>query len=73
MVSFGLDQGQLGPSSDTTQLVEPTSGNTGLALCMVANARKIPLTVPISLKVPAEKRNALKLFGAEVLELEDDL
>lgn len=58
---------------DATKLVEPTSGNTGLGLQMVANAWKIPLTVPISTRVPAEKRNTLKFMGAELIELDDEL
>jgi len=73
MLSYAEDTGRIGPGSNTVQLVEPTSGNTGLALAMVANARKLPLTVPISLKVPAEKRSSLKFFGADVIEIEDDL
>ena len=47
--------------------------SNGFQTVQVSNARKIPLTVPISLKVPAEKRNSLKFFGATVIELEDDL
>jgi len=53
--------------------VEPTSGNTGLGLVMMANTRGLPLTVPISTRVPAEKRNALKLMGAKLIELDDEL
>jgi len=60
-------------TKDTQQLVEPTSGNTGLGLIMMANTRRLPLTVPISTRVPAEKRNALKLMGAKLIELDDDL
>jgi cysteine synthase len=33
----------------------------------------LKLTVTISTKVPEEKRNMLKFFGAEVIEIEDDL
>jgi len=64
------DKGLIGPG---TKLVEPTSGNTGLGMIMMANSRKIPLTVPISTRVPAEKRNALKLMGAKLIELDDEL
>ena len=70
MVGYETDVGRI---DEKQHLVEPTSGNTGLALAMVANRRNLPLTVPISLKVPLEKRNALKFFGADVIELEDDL
>jgi len=55
------------------RLVEPTSGNTGLGLAMVANARRYPLTTPLSDAIPLEKRTMLRFFGATVEELEDDL
>ena len=54
-------------------LVEPTSGNTGMALAMLANARKLPFTATLSLAIPEEKRAALRAFGAELIELSDDL
>ena len=55
------------------QLVEPTSGNTGMALAMIANAKGYSLTTPISSEVPLEKRTMLRFFGADVIELEDTL
>ena len=55
------------------QLVEPTSGNTGLGLAMIANASKYSLTTPLSSAIPVEKKTMLRLFGAKVEELEDDL
>src|SRR5688572_26357908 len=54
-------------------LVEPTSGNTGLGLAMIANAKKLNLTACLSLAIPAEKRWALRAFGAKLVELDDDL
>ena len=54
-------------------LVEPTSGNTGLGLAMIANAKKLNLTACLSLAIPAEKRWALRAFGAKLVELNDDL
>ena len=59
--------------SSSQKLVEPTSGNTGFALAMVANARGYSLTTPMSNQIPVEKRTALRLAGADVLELEDSL
>ena len=35
MLSYAEDTGRIGPGSNTVQLVETTSGNTGLALAMV--------------------------------------
>ncbi len=54
-------------------LVEPTSGNTGMALSLLANAARLPFTATLSLAIPEEKRSALRLFGAELVELSDDL
>jgi cysteine synthase/rhodanese-related sulfurtransferase len=55
------------------RLVEPTSGNTGLGLAMVANANGYRLTTPLSSAIPEEKRSLLRFFGANVEELDDDL
>lgn len=59
--------------SESQELVEPTSGNTGLGLAMIANARGYSLTTPVSNQIPLEKRTMLRFFGADVLELDDDL
>ena len=68
-----LDAEDSGRMSSSQKLVEPTSGNTGFALAMVANARGYSLTTPMSNQIPVEKRTALRLAGADVLELEDSL
>lgn len=70
LVRTALDERHVKPGE---RLVEATSGNTGIGLAMAANAMGLSLTVPISTRVPAEKRNALRFFGAEVIELEDSL
>ncbi len=54
-------------------LVEPTSGNTGMGLAMLANVKKVGFTACLSLAIPAEKRAALRIFGAKLVELNDDL
>lgn len=54
-------------------LVEPTSGNTGLGLVMVANARRYGFSAVMSKAIPQEKRDSLRLFGTDLVELDDDL
>ncbi len=67
------DADEKGLLGEGQQLVEPTSGNTGMGLAMLANARGYRLTTPLSSKIPAEKRIMLRMFGTNVEELEDDL
>ena len=55
------------------KLVEPTSGNTGMGLAMISNVKGYSLTTPLSSAIPLEKRIMLRFFGADVLELDDDL
>jgi cysteine synthase/rhodanese-related sulfurtransferase len=54
-------------------LVEPTSGNTGMGLAMMSNARGYHFTATLSNAIPLEKRQALRLFGTNLIELDDDL
>ena len=67
------DADEKGLLSEGQQLVEPTSGNTGMGLAMLANAKGYSLTTPLSNKIPAEKRVMLRMFGTNVEELDDDL
>jgi cysteine synthase len=67
------DADEKGLLSEGQQLVEPTSGNTGMGLAMLANAKGYTLTTPLSNKIPAEKRVMLRMFGTNVEELDDDL
>jgi len=70
MVREAEDRGAL---SAGAKLVEPTSGNTGMGLAMVGNAKGYPLTTPLSSAIPQEKRSVLRFFGADVIELSDAL
>ena len=55
-------KGLLGPGKE---LVEPTNGNTGIALAFVAAAKRIPLTMPKTMSI--ERRNLMLAFGAKLL------
>ena len=64
MVDALQEQGKIGPDP---VLVEPTSGNTGIALAMVCAARgiKIILTMPETMSI--ERRMLLRAYGAELV------
>jgi cysteine synthase len=49
-------------------ILEPTSGNTGISLAMVARRRGYRLTVVMPDNVTAERRQLLELFGAEIID-----
>ena len=67
------DAEERGTLGKVTKLVEPTSGNTGFGLAMIANAKGYSLRAPLSTMIPLEKRAVLRFFGADLVELEDTL
>lgn len=58
---------------DLPEIVEPSSGNTAIALAALAAPRGKKLTVTIPDGVPEEKKVILRMLGAEVWETPDDL
>jgi len=67
------DAEERGVLSAGKRLVEPTSGNTGFGLAMIGNAKGYPLQTPLSAAIPLEKRTVLRLFGSDVVEMDDTL
>ena len=57
-------RGLLGPGKE---LVEPTSGNTGIALAFVAAARGIPITLTMPDTMSIERRKLLLAYGARLV------
>src|SRR5512138_1341669 len=64
MVWDAEKRGVLGPGKE---LVEPTSGNTGIALAYVAAARGYPITLTMPETMSIERRKVLKILGAKLI------
>ena len=64
MIDAAQDAGLIGPD---TVIVEPTSGNTGIALAMVCAARGIPIVLTMPETMSVERRMLLRAYGAELV------
>jgi cysteine synthase len=61
--------GELEPGRE---LLEPTSGNTGIALALVAKLKGYPLTCVMPENATEERRQLLRLFGARIVDSPGD-
>ncbi|MBU2811052.1 cysteine synthase CysM [Acidithiobacillus thiooxidans] len=64
MIRRALERGTI---TTSTRLIEPTSGNTGIALAMAASVRKIPMTLIMPENMSIERRQVMRAYGAEVI------
>ena len=64
MVEAAEEAGELEPGRE---LLEPTSGNTGIALALVAKLKGYRLTCVLPENATEERRRLLRLYGAEIV------
>jgi [CysO sulfur-carrier protein]-thiocarboxylate-dependent cysteine synthase len=65
MIEAAESSGELEPGR---HLLEPTSGNTGISLALVARLRGYPLTCVMPANVTEERRRLLRLYGAKIVD-----
>jgi cysteine synthase B len=64
MIEEAERDGTLAPGQ---QIIEPSSGNTGIALAMIAKLKGYPIKIVLPENVSVERRQLLEVFGAEVI------
>jgi cysteine synthase len=64
MIEAAEASGELEPGRE---LLEPTSGNTGISLALVAKVKGYPLTCVMPENATEERKRLLRLFGAEIV------
>ena len=67
IVKDALESGRLKPGG---RIVEGTAGNTGIGLAMVGKALGHPSTIVIPRTQSQEKKDAIRLYGAELVEVD---
>ena len=65
MIETAEESGELMPGRE---LLEPTSGNTGISLALIARLKGYPLTCVLPSNATEERRQLLRLYGASIVE-----
>lgn len=68
LVEAAERDGRLIPGQGGQTLIEPSSGNTGIALALVCRLRGYHLKVVLPTNVSPERRQLLEVFGAEIID-----
>ena len=64
MIEHAEKDGRLNPGQ---RIIEPSSGNTGIALAAIAQLKGYPITILMPDNVSIERRQMLEVFGAEII------
>jgi cysteine synthase A len=64
MIKDALDKGLI---KEDTRIIEPTSGNTGIALASICAALDLKLTLTMPESMSMERRNLLKAWGSQIV------
>ena len=65
MIEAAEADGTLAPE---TTILEPSSGNTGIALALIARLRGYPVKIVLPANVSSERRDLLEIYGAEIID-----
>jgi len=65
MIEDAESDGTLRPGKT---IIEPSSGNTGIALAMIAQMKGYPIKIVLPANVSPERRQMLEVFGAEIID-----
>ena len=69
MILEAEEDGTLTPGKT---IIEPSSGNTGIALAMIARLRGYPIKIVLPENVSIERRQLLEIYGAEIISSPGD-
>lgn len=72
MIEEAEDEGELGKEKGVT-LVEPTSGNTGIGMCLVGAVKGYKVVATMPEKMSGEKVNIMKRLGGEIIRTKTEM